>query len=128
MHFLQDLQIRMQLINPHIVCSMCAGYYIDATTITECLHTCNYNHILYIFMIFIFSTLCIPLNIWNPGFIGNFFQEDFWNGHLRKSFLYNHLWIIDIINNIIACALNGMYYCDANSICNFHYDVTFVVT
>lgn len=26
-------------INPHIVCSLCAGYFIDATTITECLHT-----------------------------------------------------------------------------------------
>lgn len=36
----QDLKIKIQLINPHIVCSMCAGYFIDATTITECLHTC----------------------------------------------------------------------------------------
>ena len=26
-------------LNPHIVCSLCAGYLIDATTITECLHT-----------------------------------------------------------------------------------------
>eukprot|EP00105_Crassostrea_gigas_P001351 XP_011413488.1 PREDICTED: polycomb group RING finger protein 1-like isoform X1 [Crassostrea gigas] len=35
----EDLKIKIQLINPHIVCSMCAGYFIDATTITECLHT-----------------------------------------------------------------------------------------
>ena len=28
-------------VNPHIVCSLCAGYFIDATTITECLHTCK---------------------------------------------------------------------------------------
>ncbi|GFR31942.1 polycomb group RING finger protein 1 [Trichonephila clavata] len=26
-------------VNPHIVCILCAGYFIDATTITECLHT-----------------------------------------------------------------------------------------
>eukprot|EP00058_Branchiostoma_floridae_P018212 XP_002603701.1 hypothetical protein BRAFLDRAFT_126892 [Branchiostoma floridae] len=26
-------------INPHIVCILCAGYFIDATTVTECLHT-----------------------------------------------------------------------------------------
>uniref|UniRef100_T1JH44 RING-type domain-containing protein n=1 Tax=Strigamia maritima TaxID=126957 RepID=T1JH44_STRMM len=26
-------------LNPHIVCILCAGYFIDATTITECLHT-----------------------------------------------------------------------------------------
>ncbi|XP_054716074.1 polycomb group RING finger protein 1-like [Uloborus diversus] len=26
-------------LNPQIVCILCAGYFIDATTITECLHT-----------------------------------------------------------------------------------------
>jgi len=36
----QILKIRIRDINTHIVCSLCAGYYIDATTITECLHTC----------------------------------------------------------------------------------------
>lgn len=35
----QALKIRIRDINPHIVCSLCAGYFIDATTITECLHT-----------------------------------------------------------------------------------------
>lgn len=33
------LKIRIRDINTHIVCSLCAGYFIDATTITECLHT-----------------------------------------------------------------------------------------
>ena len=28
-------------LNPHVVCSLCAGYFVDATTITECLHTCR---------------------------------------------------------------------------------------
>ncbi|ELT88825.1 hypothetical protein CAPTEDRAFT_107755, partial [Capitella teleta] len=35
----QPLKLRIRDFNPHIVCSLCAGYYIDATTITECLHT-----------------------------------------------------------------------------------------
>ncbi|KAK7477507.1 hypothetical protein BaRGS_00031271 [Batillaria attramentaria] len=35
----ESLKIRIRDINPHIVCSLCAGYFIDATTITECLHT-----------------------------------------------------------------------------------------
>lgn len=45
--FLQDKfkmmekKIRLKSVNPHIICSLCKGYLIDATTITECLHTCN---------------------------------------------------------------------------------------
>lgn len=34
-----DKVVKIRDINPHIVCSLCAGYFIDATTITECLHT-----------------------------------------------------------------------------------------
>jgi len=37
----QIFKIRIRDINTHIVCSLCAGYFIDATTITECLHTCT---------------------------------------------------------------------------------------
>lgn len=33
--------VRMRGINEHITCSLCAGYLIEATTITECLHTCE---------------------------------------------------------------------------------------
>ena len=29
-------------INQHVTCKLCAGYLIDATTITECLHTCKF--------------------------------------------------------------------------------------
>lgn len=35
----EPLQISIRDTNPHIVCSLCAGYFIDATTIMECLHT-----------------------------------------------------------------------------------------
>lgn len=35
----ETLSISIQDINPHVVCPLCRGYFIDATTITECLHT-----------------------------------------------------------------------------------------
>ncbi|WAR21789.1 BMI1-like protein [Mya arenaria] len=34
-----DIIVRMTDVNPHIICSLCFGYFIDATTIVECLHT-----------------------------------------------------------------------------------------
>ena len=27
-------------VNPEITCVLCAGYFVNATTIVECLHTC----------------------------------------------------------------------------------------
>jgi hypothetical protein len=39
--FLLQNIVKMQGINEHITCRLCAGYLIDATTITECLHTCE---------------------------------------------------------------------------------------
>ena len=41
LHFKMSVQSRvsMKAINQHITCSLCAGYLVDATTITECLHT-----------------------------------------------------------------------------------------
>ena len=33
------LTIEIRELNAHIVCILCAGYFIEATTITECLHT-----------------------------------------------------------------------------------------
>lgn len=27
-------------LNEHIVCPLCRGYLIDATTLVECLHSC----------------------------------------------------------------------------------------
>lgn len=47
--------ILLSAVNPHIICSLCFGYLIDATTIVECLHSCKLNFI-YIFRFF-FGTL-----------------------------------------------------------------------
>uniref|UniRef100_K7FBD2 Polycomb group RING finger protein 6 n=1 Tax=Pelodiscus sinensis TaxID=13735 RepID=K7FBD2_PELSI len=33
--------INLSELTPYILCSICKGYFIDATTITECLHTCT---------------------------------------------------------------------------------------
>ena len=38
----EDLILCIRELNPHIVCALCAGYFIDATTISECSHTCEY--------------------------------------------------------------------------------------
>ena len=37
----EDLILCIRELNPHIVCALCAGYFIDATTISECSHTCK---------------------------------------------------------------------------------------
>lgn len=39
-------KIKLWDINAHITCRLCEGYLIDATTVTECLHTCEYTHTL----------------------------------------------------------------------------------
>eukprot|EP00040_Diaphanoeca_grandis_P044846 m.13807 g.13807 ORF g.13807 m.13807 type:complete len:344 (+) comp9869_c0_seq1:325-1356(+) len=33
------IKFELRQVNPHIVCRLCAGYFIGATTIMECLHT-----------------------------------------------------------------------------------------
>lgn len=30
-------------LNTHLVCVLCGGYLIDATTIIECLHSCEFS-------------------------------------------------------------------------------------
>ena len=37
-----DRKVRLKDLNEHISCFICHGYLIDATTLTECLHTCKY--------------------------------------------------------------------------------------
>ena len=37
-----ERRIKLKLLNKHIVCAICGGYLIDATTVTECLHTCKF--------------------------------------------------------------------------------------
>lgn len=32
--------IKLKTLNCHITCKICRGYLVDATTVTECLHTC----------------------------------------------------------------------------------------
>ncbi|XP_006010900.1 polycomb group RING finger protein 2 [Latimeria chalumnae] len=32
-------RIKITELNPHLTCALCAGYFIDATTIVECLHS-----------------------------------------------------------------------------------------
>jgi len=34
-----DRTIKLKTLNPYITCKICSGYLIDATTVTECLHT-----------------------------------------------------------------------------------------
>ena len=38
-----ERMIKLKSLNPHISCKICKGYLIDATTVTECLHTCEYT-------------------------------------------------------------------------------------
>jgi len=35
-----ERKVRLKMVNPCITCCLCKGYMINATTITECLHTC----------------------------------------------------------------------------------------
>lgn len=37
----RKIKIKLSKLNPHISCKICKGYLIDATTVTECLHTCK---------------------------------------------------------------------------------------
>lgn len=41
-------KIKLTEINPYLTCYLCKGYLIDATTISECLHSCKYSKIIYI--------------------------------------------------------------------------------
>lgn len=46
-----ERRIKLKTLNSHITCKICRGYFIDATTVTECLHTCSYCYL------FIYSTV-----------------------------------------------------------------------
>lgn len=39
-----ERKIQLKTLNKHITCKICRGYFIDATTVTECLHTCKYHN------------------------------------------------------------------------------------
>lgn len=36
-------RVRLTEVNPYLVCVLCHGYLVDATTIAECLHSCEYS-------------------------------------------------------------------------------------
>lgn len=38
---MQPSRIKITDLNPNLTCPLCAGYLIDATTIVECLHSCE---------------------------------------------------------------------------------------
>ena len=38
---MMERKIKLRTLNCHIICKICSGYLIDATTVTECLHTCK---------------------------------------------------------------------------------------
>lgn len=38
-----ERRIKLHTLNKHITCEICSGYFIDATTVTECLHTCKFS-------------------------------------------------------------------------------------
>ncbi|XP_055576115.1 polycomb group RING finger protein 6 isoform X2 [Falco biarmicus] len=56
----RERMINLTELTPYILCSICKGYFIDATTITECLHTfcksCIVRH-------FYYSNRCPKCNI-----------------------------------------------------------------
>lgn len=41
MEKMQPNRIKITDLNPHLTCPLCAGYLVDATTIVECLHSCE---------------------------------------------------------------------------------------
>ncbi len=43
-------RVQLSDVNAYISCVLCKGYLIDATTITECLHTCKLIKIIPIFL------------------------------------------------------------------------------
>ena len=35
-------RLKITDVNQHLICALCSGYLVDATTIIECLHSCKY--------------------------------------------------------------------------------------
>ncbi|XP_022257241.1 polycomb complex protein BMI-1-A-like [Limulus polyphemus] len=41
----QPSGLRVLEVNPYLTCVLCGGYFVDATTIIECLHSSQNKHI-----------------------------------------------------------------------------------
>ena len=52
--------VRLSDLNPHLLCALCGGYYVDATTVIECLHSCEFSRIV---IIHIFSSFHPTVNV-----------------------------------------------------------------
>ena len=39
-HVNAQLVFKTDILNEHLICSLCMGYLRDAMSVTECLHTC----------------------------------------------------------------------------------------
>ena len=39
---MESKTLPLSRLQSNLTCSICSGYLIDATTITECMHTCEY--------------------------------------------------------------------------------------
>lgn len=53
---MMEKKVKLKTVNPHICCTLCKGYLVEATTITECLHTCK-CHVHWLFCTILF--ICI---------------------------------------------------------------------
>jgi hypothetical protein len=40
---MSKISIKLKNINENFQCGICQGYIIDATTITECIHSCKFK-------------------------------------------------------------------------------------
>lgn len=45
--------VKLTDVNPYILCVLCRGYIVDATSIAECLHSCEYIGIVIIIFVVI---------------------------------------------------------------------------
>lgn len=42
-----NLWISLKSLNPHLICGLCQGYLYEASTITECMHSCRFFYKMY---------------------------------------------------------------------------------
>ena len=54
-------KLKISDLNPHIMCVLCGGYFIDATTIIECLHSCEcvVNSFDAVCVVYLFDAVCV---------------------------------------------------------------------
>lgn len=53
-------RVHLAKLNEQLTCKLCGGYFIDATTIIECLHSCT---------VFFFLQCCVTIRVENSNSI-----------------------------------------------------------